>query len=646
MYFPVLLWSLVIFASFWGYGEALRRAIKRPEFDDLGWGLTAAWGMAVTLAIGGFLMMFSLAKAPMLTGVVLAGSALALYFFAQRLTRAITTQPASKKSKSKKGKAAEEINSRPTQAKHAGYPEVIANILLWTLAALAFASSIAWPIQIDPNDDLICYLMLPEKILHTGTLIEPFNLRRAGTLGGHAFLQALVMVVGEDRSGHVADLGFGKLLLFGVAMGFIKGNGRTQTIQRILIGVFVLLFPVPRINTMSAYTGSALLLALMRTVTLIPAAKKTPPLWTWLPAWLLCAACATLRPQFGLVAGMVLTVAWAANFYDGWKQKLPGIWTTFVILIPPALFALPWMFVLFQSNETFFLPPWYGNVNPVFLINTNADLANVGAVIMRFFSRHEVLPVVLLGLLALLGPRSLIGIFFMLACFAASVAVAYKMSATMPVEMPRYIVPMLLPGAIFALCVINWSRPAIGILASAACVASLALNAPFIWEESKFRVSSLPGQVAGYVPLHPDDLNNPGAYLSGLRALQEKVPAGKKILSVIDFPYLLDFSRNDIVCVDTIGAAGPGGGLPFGKGADALNNYLKENGMEYVITMDFNNALLLYNRNYWMNHPRPEWYYKKVWVPRFLDFMDNLDQLSSSNSNVEKFHNMLVFKLK
>jgi len=24
MYFPVMLWSLVIFASFWGYGEALR----------------------------------------------------------------------------------------------------------------------------------------------------------------------------------------------------------------------------------------------------------------------------------------------------------------------------------------------------------------------------------------------------------------------------------------------------------------------------------------------------------------------------------------------------------------------------------------------------------------------------------------------
>jgi hypothetical protein len=81
MYFPVLLWSLVIFASFWGYGETLRRALKSSEFEDLDWGLTAAWGMAVTLAIGGFLMMFSLAKAPMLSGVVFAGATLALYFF-------------------------------------------------------------------------------------------------------------------------------------------------------------------------------------------------------------------------------------------------------------------------------------------------------------------------------------------------------------------------------------------------------------------------------------------------------------------------------------------------------------------------------------------------------------------------------------
>ncbi len=70
MHFPFLLWSLVIFASFWGYGEALRRALKRTEFEDLGWGMSAAWGMSATLSIGGVLMMLLLAMAPILSGAV------------------------------------------------------------------------------------------------------------------------------------------------------------------------------------------------------------------------------------------------------------------------------------------------------------------------------------------------------------------------------------------------------------------------------------------------------------------------------------------------------------------------------------------------------------------------------------------------
>ena len=84
-YFPVFFWSLLILLAvalpgpniraipnprsaiaraFWGYGELLRRRIDRPEFADLGWGLTAAWGMSVVLALGSLLMAFRLAKAP------------------------------------------------------------------------------------------------------------------------------------------------------------------------------------------------------------------------------------------------------------------------------------------------------------------------------------------------------------------------------------------------------------------------------------------------------------------------------------------------------------------------------------------------------------------------------------------------------
>ena len=117
-YFPVLLWSLLIFASFWGYGELLRRSLNRPEFADIGWGLTAAWGMAVVLAIGGVLMMLHLAKAPNLTVLVLFGAAAAAYYVA---------------------------NGKSRNPNSASSPFILhpSSFILILLAALAFASSIS-----------------------------------------------------------------------------------------------------------------------------------------------------------------------------------------------------------------------------------------------------------------------------------------------------------------------------------------------------------------------------------------------------------------------------------------------------------------------------------------------------------------------
>ena len=106
-YFPVFFWSLLIFLAvalpglnirvlpnprsaiarvFWSYGELLRRRINRPEFADIGWGLTCAWGMSVVLALGGVLMAFRLAKAPNLTLLVLFGTAAAVYYLAGLIT--------------------------------------------------------------------------------------------------------------------------------------------------------------------------------------------------------------------------------------------------------------------------------------------------------------------------------------------------------------------------------------------------------------------------------------------------------------------------------------------------------------------------------------------------------------------------------
>lgn len=213
-YFPVFFWGLFIFASFLGFGETLRRALKRSEFEDLGWGLTAVWGMAVSLAIGGFLMAFKLAIAPILTAVIVLGAALAAlhgvtHFMAEKFSL---------------------LSFRIS----------LADLVLYMLAALAFASSIAWPNHIDPNDDLICYLMLPEKLLCTGTLIEPFSFQRAGTYGGQAILQALVMIVGAERNGHVPDRGIAMVMMFGMLVHATRGLRGQQAIVRFPIALCIL----------------------------------------------------------------------------------------------------------------------------------------------------------------------------------------------------------------------------------------------------------------------------------------------------------------------------------------------------------------------------------------------------------------------
>ena len=169
-YFPVFFWSLLILVSFWGYGELLRRRINRPEFADIGWGLTCAWGMSVVLALGGLLMALRLAKAPNLTLLVLFGAAAALYYTVQRIAGSGNPKYKIQNPKS------------PLSDPFILHPS---SFILCFLALLAFASSISWPLQVDPNDDVVCYLFYPEKILQTGTLIEPFNVRRMFPSAGH-----------------------------------------------------------------------------------------------------------------------------------------------------------------------------------------------------------------------------------------------------------------------------------------------------------------------------------------------------------------------------------------------------------------------------------------------------------------------------
>lgn len=632
-YFPVFFWSLAVLASFWGYGELLRRRINRPEFADIGWGLTCAWGMAVVLAISGFLMATHQAKAPALALLILGGALASGYFLSERFTTP------KGKTHNKKIKQA----SKPPLPT-CNWPLLVFGSLPWLLATLHFASSIAWPHQIDPNDDLVCYLMLPKKILDTGTLLEPFNFQRAGSYGGHHLLQALVMIVGGERNGHIPDIGWARPVIVAITYNLLRERKGHLSLVSIIILTVLLFLPAPRISTASSMSGAALLLALFQTTRI--AIKSQPSMSTrWVtavPIALLLAAAGTMRPM-ALIAGcffLLFVACRHAIALDWGRWRLATIAGT-----AAALLLLPWMITLWCSNETLINPPFLGNVNPLFVdMSTRQGMLADIAQAAHFFLNPYVWPLVL-SLFPLLFVKSLkVGFEVFIAVIVSVFLVAESCAVVIPSEVYRYTFPLLYAATCFSLGgLASFTASTLSFPSLAVLGVIIALLFPNISTGVVLLREMAFGLRAQIKPTQ-------GFFQPGMRdsllSLQNAVPQGERILSVVDAPYYFDFKRNRIDTINSIGGAGPGGGIPVEKGPSALKEYFLRLGYRYVIAVDFHSAVLLYNRQHWLHHTRPEWYWNEVWGRYALDFMRNVESISDWGCIEKRSANMVLLDLK
>ncbi len=615
-YLPVFFWSLIIFVSFLGYGETLRRALNRTEFNDLGWGLTSAWGMATTLAIGGLLMAFHLAITPILTAVVVLGAALGLFYGVGSLVG---------------GKV-----SRST------FRVPLSDLILYLLAAIAFASSIAWPNQIDPNDDLICYLMLPRKILCTGTLIEPFSFQRAGTFGGQALLQALVMIVGAERNGHVPDRGIAMVMMFGLLVHATRGLRGQQAVVRFLLLFAFWLVPVPRISTNGAITGGILFIGMLETLERAFSVKLRS--WSaFIPAGLLLAGACSIRPTFTVVAGGVLLALALRDLWGGYRSRgLANAITPYATIGLVALAILiPFMMVLYASNGTPMVPPFSGFVSKAFQTYSYQEpLKNISGA-LAFFAAPEALAMLALLSVAAYYPVKRDSKPILWGTMLASGVILHRFSALAFLDLYRYLYPIFVPLAMWMLAALlqksaaeNQQDPAnepirVPIAASAAALLFFIITSSGQGsKELSEQITGLPDQMKEVKPFFDPNLKKAYDQLQGL------VPEGEKILTMVDASYWLDYKRNPMFSINAVGGSSPPPGIPFEQGPDALTSYLKGLGIRYVIAVDFNNAVLLYTRKLWNESTRPEWFYTSIWKPRFNDFMDNIDAIANKDGRL------------
>jgi hypothetical protein len=113
--------------------------------------------------------------------------------------------------------------------------------------------------------------------------------------------------------------------------------------------------------------------------------------------------------------------------------------------------------------------------------------------------------------------------------------------------------------------------------------------------------------------------------------MQSAIPPDKPFLAVVDFSWMLDFRRNPIFNVDTVGAVSPDPGIPFFRGPNALKTYLKRQGIDYIAAVKFNESVDFYNRDAWIRREYSSQGLERYQAPYFLDFMKNIDRLAATN---------------
>ncbi len=634
------LWGLVVLSGFIGWGSAAARLSGAPEPD---WGLSAGWGMALVIAFGGVLSLAGAALPPVLMAVVVVGAVLHLGGVL-------------------KGRA----SGRPSA--WAGFSK--RTWLVMGFVAVAVASrytSIVWFQAANCSDDDIAYFNFVSRLLQTGSLIDPYSLRRLSGYGGHTVLQALVMALGSEDNGHLLDRGVALIVCFGLVAGFSpKGGtaGKAGAIPYLLAAALVLIMPFPLANSSSHVTGLAMFLTLFRTlhglnardeaVAIGNGAKGARALWL---AGLVTAAAAALKAHYMVAAGLTVFFFWLVSGLSGQgrhRDDPPGglaYWRRhgnrlIHMGVSALIFLAPWMALMGRSSGTPLYPLFQGNHRPGFsetysgVIDLATRLGHLGDF---FLSAHVGLFVVPLVLYAVRrGPAAGLGLY--LGGLITAAITTWTLTYDNLETLHRYAAPFLnaafIATVIYYLGRIREDLPAKGATAATRMgdkilyVLVIALLPIPIYHD----VNRLAGALDRTV-MPPD---RRAAYAE----MQAAIPEGEGFLSILDQPFALDYSRNAIATIDVPGAVSPNPGMPFFKGPGALKDYLLGQSLGYIAFRDFEaKSGCLYRRDLWEYHAGDE---NAMWRRQskyYLDLMDAVTALANTEKTIYRAGGLSVIGL-
>ncbi len=568
-FYASAIWSALLVVSYVGWGRFLgARLFPGRRF---GWGLDAAFGIALSIAVGGVLMTMRKVSAPFVVAWTLAGIA-ALCFEALRA-------PA---------KAWRPRRWAALVRRKVGLWSVAAALfVVFALFLVRFGGALS-NIDFNPWDDNMAYRGFARQILDSGTLVEPFSYHRIGSLGGQSLLHAMVLAVGGATRLHVVDDGICMLVLGGLVVGY-EGRRRMTRAAVLLALVMLVTLPHRPHNIQSELSGVLFFFALFRVLDseMLPRGR---PIANALAVGMLAAALCTLRQNYMLPCAAFVAFHYASTVVAERGTRRRWIVETVAVALATILFLLPWAIVSFQTARTFFYPVMKGTTNPEFgILGKVGKSEELRWMIQNFFFCWPIRAFPLYVLAAIVvahrgRTRALHALLFA-TLFGFATLVHFFQAFDLIDSLARYYFAFAVAFALAAtLKAGEETSRRRGITLAFAMVAACGVIQVFDTRDKVVEVLNV-----SITTMEKERLDKLRANdMTWLKAddfyhrMQETVPAGERLLIMADETFRFDGKRNQIWNYDQPGAMSPRPGLPYFQGPEAYAKYFLSIGVRYI----------------------------------------------------------------
>lgn len=628
-------WFGFLFFVMSGWGYLVVRTTRVPDPD---FGLRAAWGIAGFLAISGVLLALGLCNARALEGLIAIG-------FAGFAWREWTTE------RSLLACCASVFHSVRADPKRLFACAIVGLALFELVAGVCKLRGNVW-------DDDVAYTSFLRRLLDIGNMNEPFSFRRLGAYGGQVVLNATAAVRGNMQNIYLVDHGLCQGLMFLLVHGYARSKKLAGIYQALLVLVLLLL-PSTSINTASHYSGVVGFVALYRTVVLVGETGHGLERRYLAIAALLGAGICTLRqnyiPVVMFFVGFVLIARlWKLVRIDGLRRAWTAERALWLILVAVSgVVILPYCVAAYTSNGSFLFPLMRGTWNhglqlTPYVWSWSQEL--------EFFKQCLLEP----HGIVVIAPLCCVVLFVkdersgrpLGALFAAStlafLLLVHSLTSSDPLNLWRYAFGYVATLTIVLAIELAPSRqrpPAIahGRVARWVVVGALLLQVVGTCDELWARCRAMRRDVhaARVADHHPDRHEK---VVQRYRELQQAIPAGARVMTMLDYAGHLDFKRNDLLLIDTPGWCA-WDRYPAFEGPTAVKAYFLAHGIRYVAFVRPEKSVALYRRDGWLRRLYTDREIFRIMAAYLVDTIDAMTALSTSHRILFEKEGMVVIDL-